>query len=325
MKQKIIAVAMLVALAGCGGGSGNGSNPITGGSGGSGSGGGSGGGSGLTENTIPAKLAGDLSRISYDPVTQTLTVEMFALDNNPLIATYTLNTAAEFAVPGYTAFTTQDDPLDRMFVALVAASPDGSVKAGVVADGGQFTSYFKGGYYQRTGTYTQPSTGLVSYAGSYAGIANENGAGNNLLPPPAGTPAVLLPGEPRATQGTAFLNVDFDNNAVNGAIYDRTFTDNGETLADIVLSVTSIDSNGEFLGTAKFDNHPELGTNGDYGGTLAGVDASSMAGIVSLDTIYLPTDSRDTPFDAEVGVFVLPQCGTAGSPAICNGVNPLGN
>ena len=185
-----LAIAVCAGLAACGGGTGN--NPINGG----------GGDGETTQNDIPEELARNLQRINYNADTDTLIVEISSLDSGDGEATYDRNPALD--VPGYSAFTLQDDPLDRMFIALVAASTDGSVQAGVVADGGQFNRYFSGGFYERTGPYSQPTTGQVSYAGAYAGITNLPAAGDNLLDPPPGTDPSLLPREPRITVGTAF-------------------------------------------------------------------------------------------------------------------------
>ena len=275
---------------------------------------------GLTDNTIPAGLAGNLTRISYDGA-DTLTVEMWALDTGTFTATYERNPALDTA--GYTGFSVQDDPLDRMFVALVASSTSGDLTAGVVADGGQFNRYFDGGFYGRSSAANLPTTGQVSYAGTYAGITNISAPGDNLDPVAPGTDPALIPGEPARTQGTIFLNVNFGDNAVNGVIYDRSFVDVGYgDLHDLALIETNIDANGEFLGVVEFDGRPEDGTQGSYGGIFGGPDgAGEVAGVISLTNIFLSDDVRDTNFDAEVGVFVLPQCGTPGAPAVCDQVN----
>ncbi|MGV6811612.1 MAG: thymidylate synthase [Brevirhabdus sp.] len=305
------------ALASCGG---SGSNPVTGG--GSGTGGGTGTGGTTTtveDNAIPAALAGNLTRISYDAATDALTVEIKSLDDPISFATYTRNAALD--VPGYSAFSVQDDALDRMFVALANASTDGSVQAAVVLDGGQFNRYFSGGYYERTGDASLPTSGLVSYSGSYGGISNlqhpdPNAAGT--LPVPAGTPSEVTPGTPRLTQGDIFINADFADNTINGTIYNRSFADDPtETLESLALVVTDIDGNGEFLGSAEFLGQPGEGSQGSYGGIIGGTDASSIAGVVSLTNIFLSSDARDTEFDAEVGVFVLDGCHTATPGPVC--------
>lgn len=308
--------AACLALSACG--SGDGTNPVTGGPAGSTPG----GGGGLTSNTIPANLAGNVSRIAYDPNAGTLSVEVTSLDSSTQVATYARN--ASLDVPGYTAFSFQDDPLDRMFIALAAASADGSVQAGIVSDGGQFNEYYAGGYYARTGTSSIPTSGLVSYAGTYAGITNGDVPGGpGLLPVPPGTPPSITPGQALQTAGDVYLNVSFSDNSVNGAIINRRFIGVSGSLADIALNSSDIDTNGEFLGTAEFLGDPSLGAQGDYGGIIGGTNASSIAGVIALNNIFLPTDPRDTPFDREIGVFVLPRCGTAAATSsLCTGVNP---
>lgn len=309
MFRNWVSIGLIAGLAACGGGTGN--NPINGGGGG--------GDGETTQNDIPEELARNLQRINYNADTDTLIVEISSLDSGDGEATYDRNPALD--VPGYSAFTLQDDPLDRMFIALVAASTDGSVQAGVVGDGGQFNRYFSGGFYERTGPYSQPTTGQVSYAGAYAGITNLPAAGDNLLDPPPGTDPSLLPREPRITVGTAFLNVSFGDNSVNGAIFDRSFVDDGSTLPDVALIETELDSNGEFLGTVEFSGRPDEGEIGSFGGILGGEGATSVAGVIYLDSIYVSDDPRNSGFENEVGVFVLPQCGTPGAPSICDDLN----
>lgn len=279
--------------------------------------------SGTLTNTIPSELAGDLKSISYNGST-TLTVDVSSLDIGDRTVSYVRNPAMD--VPGYIGFSVQDDPLDRMFVALVAVSNSGDLQAGVVADGGQFNRYFRGGFYNRTSSANLPTTGQVSYAGNYAGITNIASTGGNLLPVAPGTPTDTLPGEPARTQGTVFLNVNFDDNSVNGTIYNRDFVDAAlaatGSLESLALTPAQIDSNGEFLGTVEFSGLPNEGKQGSYGGIFGGPGGrDEVAGIIYLTNIFLSTDARDTDFDSEVGVFVLPRCGTAGAPAICSQVN----
>lgn len=275
-----------------------------------------GGGGGLQDNPIPGSLAKNLHKISYNPDAGTLTVEMSTLDAPNTIASYTRDPALDVA--GYTAYSAQDDPLDRMFIALVAASDRRTVQAGAVSDGGQFNRFFNGGYYERTGPHSIPTTtGLVSYAGRYAGITNLNEPGGaNLLPTPPGTPPEAIPGQARRTQGDIFLNVSFSDDTINGAIYNRQFV-GGPALESITLTSGPIDANGEFLGEVEFSGDPEYGSIGTYGGIFGGTDASDVAGVIYLDDLI-----RDQDFDNEVGIFVLPRCGTVGASAICDAVSP---
>ncbi|EPX86581.1 hypothetical protein ruthe_01398 [Rubellimicrobium thermophilum DSM 16684] len=115
-------------------------------------------GSGFTDTggvgAIPSAIAGNLTRVAYNPADDTLSVTLDSLDTTPISAVYRRTPALD--LPGYTAYSVQEDPLDRMFVALVATSPDGTSMGGVVADGGQFNRVFGGAFYRRIGAYSPP-------------------------------------------------------------------------------------------------------------------------------------------------------------------------
>lgn len=282
----------------------------------------------VVTRTINEALAANVSRVS-SPGADTITVEIFALDGTPLTTSFSRNATLDTA--GYMAYTTQEDPLDRMFVALAAESLDGSVVGGVAIDGGQFNIFHGGGYYERNGGFnppalgTGPGQGQVSYAGNYAGVTNLNtSAGANLLPiPPGVNPDDLpdLPGEPSRVQGTIFLNANFADNAVNGEIYNRVLinpVNNTSTvpLDDLALLVSEIDANGEFFGSVEPSG--DVGNVvGSYGGIFGGNGASSVAGIVAVSDHIDAVDNEQ-----EYGVFVLTQCGLDGDAAICDIVAP---
>lgn len=279
---------------------------------------------------IPEELAQDLDGIGFDigdpndPSDDTIIVEGVNLDDTPFQTVYSRNQALD--VPGYSAFVAQDDRLDRIFVAVAAESPDGSVRAGSVSDGGQFNRFFRGNFYERDGAFTPPNVdennGLVSYAGLYAGITNLDDLDQDQsLPNDPTDPGETRPIQPRQTTGNVFVNVDFADNAVNGTIYDRQFTD-GKQLASLTLIPTELDENGEFIGDVEFSGRPDVGDQGEYGGIIGGEEGSSLAGVLVLDNIFVPdeSDPEDTQFDAEVGTFVLPKCGTDGESDICDGL-----
>lgn len=278
------------------------------------------GGGGDDTNNVPAQLKENLNSAVYDPAAQTLVLNMHALDAPQLDAAYQRNAALD--IGHYQAYTLQDDPLDRHFTALVAQSgdPDQSVRAGVVSDGGQFNRYYHGGFYERTGGFTPPAelNGLVSYAGVYAGVTNMGSAGGDLLPVPIGVDPTRLPEQSTTTDGNIFLNVDFTNNVVNGNIIDRTLVDDGTALPNIVLIAAPIDDNGEFFGTAEYEDQTG---NGVFGGIFGGTDASAVGGIVALDNIDGPGDTLGMVNEREHGVFVLIQCGLPGDAPICDNVN----
>lgn len=273
-------------------------------------------------NSIPETLRENLHEATYNASAQTLTLNMSSLDAGQVTAVYNRNRGLD--VGTYEAYTLQDDPLDRHFTALVAQStdPDQSVRAGAVADGGQFNRYFPGGFYERDGDFTPPSeaAGLVSYAGVYAAVTNVNAPGADLLPIPG--PAIDPSRQPRQSariEGHIFLNAEFGDNTVNGNITNRVLMDYGTALPNVVLLPTEIDANGEFLGTTEYADRT---VNGEYGGIFGGTDASAVGGVVALTSFDGPGNPLGFEDEEERGVFVLIQCGLPGEDPICANVNP---
>lgn len=292
----------------------------------------------LDANGIPTSLSRSLQAISYTPGTGgaagTLSVDMYALDraenpNSDLpLEDYVPNPTLTDITPGYEVFSYQDDPLDRMFVAIVAQSEDGSVVGAIVVDRGQFTKFFGGGFYSNGGNYTpgavENDTGLVNYAGKYVGLTNLDAAGTELLPVSADE--ALLPGQPAQISGDIFLNASFTDNTVNGAIYNRAFTNleplieaalGGSDLNDIFLIPADITTEGTFFGSVQNGAQEDIG---DFGGTFGGTNAASVAGVIQLDGDFIDLIDNEEEF----GVFVLMQCGQPGEDALCDAipVNP---
>jgi hypothetical protein len=312
MTRFALVLAAALALAGC---SGSGTNPIT--------------GSDEddtpevppTENTIPDDLAGNVVSLGFDAAGDKLTIEIKGLDADPLVANFDrqpgLDVIGNDGKVAYRAFTSQDDPLDRFYTALVAQSFDGSVTAGVEADGGQFTRYFPGGSYAQNGTYSPPTTtGLTSYAGTYAAVVNVDGDGTFNQPVPPGTDPALIPGNAERIKGQIFLNVHFGENQLNGTIYKRHYVDAGTELDDVFLIPADIATDGSFTGTVELPDQTEIGS---YGGVFGGNEATSVGGVVH-------TAGYDrNPKHEETGVFVLTRCGLAGADtAGCSVAEDLG-
>lgn len=282
----------------------------------------------VSPNGIPAALTGgNLESVEYDPSAGTLSVDMAALDRNdeeiPL-ESYVPNAALTALAPGYQVFSYQDDALDRMFVAIVAQDTSGSVVGAVVMDGGQFNKFFGGGFYATDGSYTPGSaandTGLVSYAGNYAALTNIIAEGDQLMTPNGSPDDSILPSQPGQITGSIFINADFGDNTINGAIYDRALVNVGPTVVgipDVVLTPTAITDAGSFFGVVENDEQDAVG---NYGGTFGGTEAAGVAGVTNLEGDWLP----NVEDEAEFGVFVLSQCGQPGEAAICNDipVNP---
>lgn len=308
-----MSVALLAALAACGDG-----NPFDTPAGGGGAPGEIPDGS---TNSIPESLASNLQSASYNPAAGTLQLELTSLDAGPRIASYVRTPGLD--IGNYQAFTVQENALNRHFTALVAESgdPTNSVQAGVVSDGGQFNRFFTGGFYQRTGPYDPPGgaaspSGLVSYAGNYAGVTNLDAPGGpNLLPPPGGTNPNRLPAQSARTDGQIFLNVDFGDNTVNGNVSDRTLVDTGTALPTIVLVEGDIAADGTFLGNVEYNGDPSRSI-GAFGGVFGGTDAAAVGGVISLDQFFDDAGIANNA-ERERGVFVLIQCGQPGDDPAC--------
>ena len=284
---------------------------------------------GLTEEEVKEQLAisesiaGGLDGGTYSLAAGTLTVRIPLDLGDDIDAEYERNPALDVA--GYVAFSAQSDPLDRIYIGMAARSADNSVEGVLVSDAGQFGRFFGGTTFRQIGAYSEspasPNTGLVSYAGNYVGLSNAPATSNNIgLPVNPGTEPGLIPAQASRVTGNVFINADFGDNVVNGLIYNRTNLDANEQLNNVVLIVSTINSNGSFLG--KVQSQPVDGTApvaiGDYGGTFGGLNASGVAGGVHLEN-YLDNVENEQ----EYGIFVLTQCGLAGDGgAICDDVQP---
>jgi hypothetical protein len=297
-----------------------------------------------TLNALPDAVQGDVQKITYSPGDGTITVEGIALDESQISSIYTRD--ATYDRPGYQAYVAQDDVLDRNSFALVAQSRNtGSIRAGVVVTGGQFNRVLSGNFAERDGNYTPPSpdvvqdiapdTGLVSYTGSYAGLTN----GGPDATVPGGTPAEITPGQPNFVTGTAFFNVDFADNSLNGTIYDRNLeTPGGATIVpipSIVLVATDIGADGTFEGSVEYssaqgnpavlgDFSEVVGTSiGTFGGVFGGPSADAVGGAVVLGGFDGPDDPRGYTNELEWGVFVADQCNTPDNTGgLCPHVDP---
>ncbi|WP_372840908.1 hypothetical protein [Phaeovulum sp.] len=285
-----------------------------------GTGGGTGGSTGTSPET-PVALKVNVNEIVFNGTT--LQVSIDSLDSTPVLVDYVRDPSLD--VGGYLAFRVQEDALDRLFIALAKESDDGAVRAVTAADGGQFNRYFAGGVYERTGDFlpptigTGPGAGQVSYAGSYAAVTNVRVARGGPTDVAIDTTetGVLVPGQSSRVSGDIFLNVNFLDESINGAIYNRVLIDQSLSLADIVLVRADIAEDGTFLGSAEYDD-PSNTVVGTYGGIFGGVDANSVAGLVNLEEF-----NDDWENEREHGVFVLTQCGPSNTLPICSSVAPF--
>lgn len=282
---------------------------------------------GGTSGGVPATLASDLGSFTFNPSNETLTVEGVFLDADGVNGAFVRKPALD--VPGYLAFTAQDDALDQHATAYV--QDINGTRAGVVLTGGQFGTFNGGTAYARDGDFDPPvvgeDSGLVTYAGSYIGLTNIDNDGGDLLPVPAGTDATLVPGQAGTVTGTIFINVDFNDNSLKGSIIDRVLDADDDNLApgtttlsvpDIDLNPAVISSDGTFSGDVELTEDPNNNDVGDYGGIFGGDNAEVLAGsIVMTDHMIEGTNAEQ-----EYGIFVLGVCGSAVATggALCNGV-----
>jgi hypothetical protein len=273
----------------------------------------------VTDDAVPTDIANDLEAYSYQD--GTLTITGLTLDSTPETVTYTRTESLD--VEGFEAYSIQEDALDRMFIGLAAQSSDGVVSAVVAGDGGQFNRVFNGALYTRSGDFdapeigTGPAAGQVSYAGRYAGLWNGGvSAGDTtsvLLPVPVPEDAdlSLYPNQAARIEGQVFLNANFQNDSVNGSIYDRSIVDTGLALPTIVLVPTDIAEDGTFEGGTEWEDETGVGS---YAGVFGGDNAQWVAGGISLTNV-----TPDIEGELERGVFILEQCNTS-TAGVCDNV-----
>lgn len=275
-------------------------------------------------NSIDETIARNVDLVGT-PSGGSLSVQITGLDGPAIPVSFSRNTALD--VPGYEAYSYQDDPLDRFFVAMVETSADGAMLGSAVISGGQFNEYYGGVYYERVQVYTAGS-GQVSYAGTYVGLTNINDAGDQLLPVDPGTDPSIVSGQPYIITGDIFLNANFDEATpvINGEIYNRAVLDTDVTAAngnqptpdgeilDLALTQGVIDADGNFSGAVEM---PDRTTVGTYAGQFGGTGGSSVAGGLFLDGDWWDAVENEN----EIGLFVLTQCGEPGDDPICDQVN----
>lgn len=270
---------------------------------------------------VPTELAQNLFNVAYNPDGDggagTLVVDLRSLDASAFNATYQRDPSRD--IDGYRAFEYREDGNGngRKFLAFVAESDSGNVTAAAVADGGQFNRYYGGGFYSRTGIYSepvgtaQPDSGVVRYSGSYAGVITVDTSGNVDYTPGAVQPGGEYPYQSSAVRGATLIIADFTNDKVNGTIINRTIvSEDGTTvlpssydLSDIALIRTEIAADGTFLGTVDPSaNVTTPNPIGFYGGIFAGVGATDVAGVILIN----PYPSNVNIW--EHGIFVIGTC-----------------
>jgi hypothetical protein len=283
---------------------------------------------GSVENPAYEEVAGSVRAVNYDPIDEELILSINGIHGNDSSVTYTRRADLDSTVPGYEVYMQQSTPADRHFTALFAESNDNRVIAGAVIDGGNNGRYYGGSYYSRQGSniyspYTDNSQGEAQYFGTYAGVTNIDGRGDQLLDA-SGIPSNLgRPAQADRITGIILLNADFANGGVDGQISNRQLVDdtrgiNAQLAAnDILLTDGVIAEDGTFTGTAEFETQTNTPI-GHFGGIFGGNQATSVAGTVFLEQFDGPTGTIEG--EQEFGVFVLTRCGAPGAAAACSGL-----
>ena len=258
---------------------------------------------------------GDLTGAAYDGTE--LRVQIVGLDGPDVQQLF--DPVAVARMDGFKEFGIQISSLNRDYTALAARSDDDALTAVVVMDGGQFNRFFGGATVQQS-SYTAPDSGTASYLGNYASLIN-GGTASNLTPPVDVNP-ILFPGGASQVTGTVFLNANFSDSSIEGAIYDRVTNLFGTEydLADLVLIVGDVNADGTFVSNIELGDGSGLGS---YSGALGGTDAANVAGVVALTGDFLVDRAGVKIFGAdsdinvdeavEYGIFVIGACGPLGT------------
>ncbi|WP_193789511.1 hypothetical protein [Salipiger sp. CCB-MM3] len=283
--------------------------------------------------TTMEEIEGAVASFSFASDMSALTVQINGLDSSPVSALYERNDRLTnvMGLEDYVAYSVQEDPLDRFFLALGGMSTDGSVSAVAVGDGGQFNTVFQDGYYRRVGAFdppdfeNDPASGQVSYVGNYAAVTNVvTREGLDLKPVgtlPDDYAELDQPGQPVPMTGVIFLNVNFAEAALNGQILNRKMYDPRDAqpqgvggitgASNIILEEGTIDEIGEFAGNGVFEDESLAGT---FSGVFGGEGAAYAAGNTELSWSISSLFGEEGDYDVkEVGMFVLTQCGKSGA------------
>ncbi|MBZ0127964.1 MAG: hypothetical protein K8F59_02500 [Rhodobacteraceae bacterium] len=254
---------------------------------------------GVTVGPLPSAPAtvtetveqGDLTRATYDSVTDTLTIESLPFDNGLFAATYTRAPALD--VNGFRAYVNTNGA--RSYVALwgISNGGTGAVSGGTVGTG-DYVGYGHGGsIYGRTGTTTVPTTGIGRFTGRYAGLMTFDGTGGI-----------------QRTEGDLNLDVDFADARVEGVVNNRMNVTTATAQNDVILATTTI-VDGRFTGgtATSYDLAGDAVETGTYEGLIGGATGLEVAGVIILDQKKggaVLNATRETGIFVSDAVVVLP-------------------
>lgn len=237
----------------------------------------------LVSGDEPEYSNSEVTSISYDPATDTLTVE-----GDPFDLTGDFERTPQKDVRGFAAF--QNEGGARRYLALVRTDVENDVSAAVVGTPVRLDNEFGGTMLARGAIPDLPKKTEVRHVGSYAGLRNvgvNDGAdmSNSSL---------------HRVEGRVQLDLDFFDDrqpGVEGVIFDRRSMDQtvevdeetGETrnvtYEDVVLRFTNIDDNGNFIDDENLrGGEAAVGGTvvGRYDGMIAGDGAAASAGVVVI-------------------------------------------
>lgn len=284
-----LVLAGAFALSACG----NGANPVTGGDveePGAGTGGLAG----------TATFTGEVNAVTYDPDTDTLTINNLPFDGSDSGAesdSY-VNTGVT-AIDGFGVYESVQtaESGQRQYYAVFRESDSGELSALAVGTGDYQSFGFGGSALSRSrDSINMPTSGEAIYTGEYGGLRILNaGLGENDV---------------QLVSGNAVMDIDFGDfdvtGAVEGRIVNRTYFDrNGNrigTLPTVILATAEIGEDGTLNESTAgtLDSEGDALQTGTWSGLFGGANGEELAGVL---TITGP-EVEDSDFDVqETGVF----------------------
>lgn len=235
---------------------------------------------------VPATLTDDLGASIYDASAETLQVSLLPFDGSPVIAEYARSAGLD--ISGYQAYVLEENSSARRYYALFKELDH--VNAGAVGTDVDFNTYFGGTTFNVLTAATIPGEGIATYQAPYAGLWSVTNGNEG-------------DGPTRVT-GVGMINIDFNDNVVEGEIRARV-TEDGDAMPQMTLFFTELEGS-TFIGKVK--DTLSADTRGVYGGALGGPNAAEVAVVMVFEPI------ADTP--NEYGSFVADQTciSSAGSP-----------
>ena len=304
MKLHIAVMGSFLALAACGGsgatliGGGTGDDDTTGGiGGGTDVDGGGGGGSAGDTCAGDYICSGDVVAVRYNETADVLSITGTPFDETPLAGTYVRAPSAD--VPGFLAYTNNDDLAFDLYIAYHKTSPGGEVSVGSTGIEGYRGFGYSGTFIEINDPAGIPGEALVQFEGQSAGLIAFDNNGTLLQ-----------------SWANVILQVDTTDNYAKGFIVDRNWRDplTGETgtLTGMVLNDTTI-SGTKFSGSANSYNAGETIESGTYTGYFVGdsdIVAGKFTGTGTADDIIAGpgfTESADGAFPAGDGITARDQ------------------